>query len=195
MSQMINIDETLKTIQQIMNANLSPRAKNLGIWIAVNRGIKSSEPFWVKQAILAQDLNCSKSSIGRALRQLVNAKLLMDINQRHKGRYKFYRLNTELAQSPLVDRFLKEAGERWERLFPALDGKSGRPALASCLNNLIHRHMKRTESKQEIEAQIEAWLKNDADLWMPHYLRDHPVESDFLSKEQHERFERLLQKS
>ena len=137
MSQMINVDETLKTIHQIMNANLSPRAKNLGIWIAVNRGIKSSELFWVKQAILAQDLNCSKSSIGRALRQLVNAKLLMDINQRHKGRYKFYRLNTELAQSPLVDRFLKEAGERWTRLFPALDGKSGRPALASCLNNLI----------------------------------------------------------
>ncbi|MEI6790009.1 MAG: helix-turn-helix domain-containing protein [Myxococcaceae bacterium] len=197
MSQMIDLDETLKTIQQIMNSNISPRAKNLGIWIAVNQGLKSPKPFWVKQASLAQNLNCSKSSVGRALRELVQADLLIDINQKHQGRYKFYRLNTTQSKDPAVKILVKQWGNKWQKQFPSLDGRFGRPNLEYCLDHLAHRQVKNAKSKEEIMAQVESWLQNDADLWMPSYLKYPPPfrpepQIPYESQEDYERAERLL---
>ncbi|MEI6789837.1 MAG: hypothetical protein WCK42_01500 [Myxococcaceae bacterium] len=196
MSQPRDLDATLLAIQQIMQSKISSRAKNLATWMAISQGPKSSKPFWVRQATLAGDLNCSKSSIGRALRELVNADLLIDISQRHRGRYKFYRLNTEQSKDPAVKILLNKLGPIWKEKFPSLDGRFGRPNLEYCLDHLAHRPIKIT-SREEMRTQVEAWLQQDADLWMPSYLKYPPPEHPqpqipYESQEDYERAERLL---
>ncbi|MEI6790665.1 MAG: helix-turn-helix domain-containing protein [Myxococcaceae bacterium] len=75
----------------ITNTSLSPRARLLWMLMA-SYCPPGTTKLWIKQATFAEELGCSKSSIGRALRELIKINLLADMNKRHLGRYKTYSL-------------------------------------------------------------------------------------------------------
>lgn len=50
----------------------------------------------VRQQTLADQLGCSRRSIGRALKELKEAGLLVDLNKRHQNRCKLYEIKIPL---------------------------------------------------------------------------------------------------
>ena len=67
---------------------LSTRAEAVLSWIK-----KQNTPeLAIRQASLAEELACSRWSIGRALRRLKEAELIVDLERRHENRCKLYRL-------------------------------------------------------------------------------------------------------
>ncbi|MEI6790164.1 MAG: helix-turn-helix domain-containing protein [Myxococcaceae bacterium] len=77
---------------QLLDAVISLRAQMLWIRLAMTITPESSE-LWIRQATLAEQLRCSRRSIGRALQELIKAGLIMDLQKRHLSRYKIYQLN------------------------------------------------------------------------------------------------------
>jgi hypothetical protein len=75
----------------IATAKIPSRARDVWILLAMNCTPESAE-VWVRQPMLAEQLNCSTDTIGRVLRELVTAKLIFATNKLHQGRYKIYRL-------------------------------------------------------------------------------------------------------
>ncbi|MEI6790820.1 MAG: helix-turn-helix domain-containing protein [Myxococcaceae bacterium] len=74
----------------IFNSSISLRAKFL--WMLMSKNAAGATELWIKQAALAEQLHCSRSSIGRALRVLIEAGFITDLKRRHLSRYKTYGL-------------------------------------------------------------------------------------------------------
>ena len=55
--------------------------------------IDEQKTVWVRQARLAEQLKCSKSTVGRMLRVLRETRLIVDTGKRHAGKFKIYELN------------------------------------------------------------------------------------------------------
>src|SRR5688572_26589976 len=69
----------------------------------------------IRQQSLAEQFSCSRRSIGRALKELKNAGLLIDLNKRHKNRCKLYRYCEEPVHNDNI-RELTPAGQQlWDR--------------------------------------------------------------------------------
>ena len=73
----------------------------------------------IRQATLAEEFQCSRRTIGRALKQLKEAGLLIDLNQRHQNRCKIYRvekipLNPPLAKGEEKAGLTPEAQRQWD---------------------------------------------------------------------------------
>ena len=108
------------------------------------RDDKSLSPeIWIRQATIAEQFGCSRSSICKAVKELREAGYVKDLNKRHEGKYKFYEVVQEPspdfaeAKSPSpkrrgekeIDQIWQEYGEIWKKQFPYMDGQSGRPLL------------------------------------------------------------------
>ena len=90
----------VQQVQQIATlTSISTRARLLWLLLATNCQPGTSK-LWIKQATFAQSLGCSRSSIGRALRELAKINLIVDMNKRHQGRYKTYSLPGLVYQAP-----------------------------------------------------------------------------------------------
>lgn len=100
--------------QQLFDANISLRAKWLWMLIVKNANPESTER-WLKQQTYADLLHCSRRSIGRALKELIAAKLLTDLNKRHLYRYKTYRIEG-LSPEPREGKIKKISREEAENI-------------------------------------------------------------------------------
>ena len=141
----------LTALSHIINASISATAKIL--WMIMAMSVDEKQTMWVRQATLAEQLKCSKSTVGRMLRVLKEAKLIVDTGKRHAGKYKIYELNqgnplpiltsqnlplpkgegnkpkVKAAGDDVADKLLAQHGESWRRRYTLLDGKDGRHTL------------------------------------------------------------------
>jgi hypothetical protein len=69
-------------------AKLSERAQKILSWLQQN----SHPEIAIRQQSLAEQFNCSRRTIGRVLKELKEAGLLLDLNKRHENRCKLYEL-------------------------------------------------------------------------------------------------------
>ncbi len=76
----------------MVEVNLSPRAQK--IYAGLN-GVTL-----IRQQTLADALGCSRRSIGRALKELKEAGLLVDLNKRHENRCKLYTVIPASSRDP-----------------------------------------------------------------------------------------------
>ena len=141
----------LTALSHVINASISANAKIL--WMMMFMNIDEQKNVWVRQATLAEQLKCSKNTVGRMLRVLREAGLIVDTGKRHAGKFKIYELNQgsvviETQKEPsldltkvkspspagrgennIADELLAQHGESWRRRFTLLDGKDGRHTL------------------------------------------------------------------
>lgn len=75
-------------------AKLSERAQKIITWI----GDAKESP--IRQQTLAELFGCSRRTIGRALKELKEAGLLVDLNKRHENRCKIYAVIQAIVITP-----------------------------------------------------------------------------------------------
>ena len=80
----------------MVEARLSKRAQKILLWI----GEALELP--IRQQTLAEEFGCSRRTIGRALNELKEAGLLVDLNRRHENRCKIYEI--KIPPAPLLQR-------------------------------------------------------------------------------------------
>src|SRR3989338_3414437 len=104
---------------------MSERAQKILTWLQQ----QNTPEFPIRQQTLAELFSCSRRSIGRALKELKEARLLVDLNKRAENRCKLYRhfnhsslraerSNPWIAASappPRNDGLTPEAQLQWER--------------------------------------------------------------------------------
>ena len=84
------MSENLNVPNAVFNSGLSPRARLL--WLDFTN-LAVENYLFPSQAVFAKDYGCSKTTIGRAIKELIRAGLLIDAGQRDKQRRKKYGLN------------------------------------------------------------------------------------------------------
>ncbi|MEI6790326.1 MAG: helix-turn-helix domain-containing protein [Myxococcaceae bacterium] len=173
--------------EQLFDANISLRAKWLWMLLAKHAKPEAIE-FWLKQQTYADLLHCSRRSIGRALKELIQAKLLTNLNKRHLHRYKMYRLEGVLLSTPVKEtklskdeshllhqrictqkqpenlsqrtkHFLDTYGPFWKQKFPKLNGQAGNPYLESCIEESLD-YMSKNGMHRDPPGFVEIWLKH-----------------------------------
>ncbi len=98
---------------------MSERAEKILTWLQNFPG----GPLPIRQQSLAEEFDCSRRTIGRALKELKEAGLLVDLNKRHENRCKLYEVRASEVKIPLNPPFAKgeermgltpEAQRQWE---------------------------------------------------------------------------------
>ena len=110
----------------INNLPISNRAKKIWAWITQ----QGSNELFIRQATLGWEFSCSIRTIGRALKELKEQGLLVDLNKRHENRCKIYKVKKLGLTS--------EAEWQWHcysktfgiLFLPVFDGLEGRPTFA-----------------------------------------------------------------
>ncbi|MBN4077475.1 hypothetical protein JYT19_01035, partial [Sulfobacillus acidophilus] len=75
----------------IARARISERAK--GLWRELSITFNSSHgEFYIKQKDVAANLHCSTSTVRRATNQLIAAGFLIDLKKKHKGKFKYFKM-------------------------------------------------------------------------------------------------------
>src|SRR3989338_7366123 len=77
------MSENLNVPNAVFNSGLSPRARLL--WLDFTN-LAVENYLFPSQAAFAKDYGCSKTTIGRAIKELIRAGLLIDAGQRDKQR-------------------------------------------------------------------------------------------------------------
>ena len=117
---------------------------------------------WIRQQTLAEQFNCSRRTIGRALKELKEAGLLTDLNQRHENRCKIYLLTPRLRETsqqaseiltPAAQHQLRLYGRTFSGMFKMYDGRSGRPTFESCFAEVAGK-LKDVTDETELYAKI-----------------------------------------
>ena len=65
-----------------------------------NDGILAPGEIWIRQATLAEHFGCSRTTIGRMLKELKEAGLMTELSQKYLNRYKTYALNRHPSLEP-----------------------------------------------------------------------------------------------
>lgn len=125
---------------------MSERAQKILNWIQTQN--LSELP--IRQQTLADLLGCSRRSIGRALNELKQANLLVDLNKRHESRCKTYQVN----QKGLTP----QAQQLWN-----LYEKTFR--IVFKMPELPDYFAKATWALEPITEESELWTKTWAGLW------------------------------
>ncbi len=91
MSSTIDIGHFARIPLHVAHANVPERAK--GLWRELAFLSSPEKPnVWLRQQTLAEKLQCSVDVVGRSIKTLIKAGLLLATNQWHQGRYKVYQL-------------------------------------------------------------------------------------------------------
>ncbi|MEI6806269.1 MAG: helix-turn-helix domain-containing protein [Myxococcaceae bacterium] len=107
---------------------MSIRAQKILTWMQE----QITPEFPIRQQMLAELFGCSRRTIGRALKELKEANLLVDLNKRHENRCKIYLLTLTPELTPAAQHQLKLYGRTFREMFKMFDGHSGRPTFESC---------------------------------------------------------------
>ena len=135
-------ERTQKILDYLKNLTLNPSP-------ASGEGLEIS----IRQQTLAEHFNCSRRTIGRALKELKEAGLLIDLNKRAENRCKIYRIETIVISgltrnleisaqgrddklTPAAQHQLKFYGRTFSEMFRMFDGRSGRPTFESCFTQI-----------------------------------------------------------
>ena len=158
-------------LQVATSTQISCRARCL--WISM----AASPDRWVRQATLAEIFKCSKSTIGRTLRELKQAGLIIDTGKRHLGRFKIYEIGVVTPAVSQVEpemtieqlkvltehqQLMKEHGARWRNTYGyALDGKNRRPTIEFVVE-LALISLYRKNYCTDLLTWVEDWIKTNA---------------------------------
>ncbi len=87
----INIGHFARIPEHVNDAKIPERAK--GIWRQLAYWSSPEQPeVWVRQQTVAEKQNCCTHTIGRGIKVLIEAGLLIATNKWHQGRHKIYAL-------------------------------------------------------------------------------------------------------
>ncbi|MEI6806178.1 MAG: HTH domain-containing protein, partial [Myxococcaceae bacterium] len=105
-----------------------------------------------RQQTLADEFKCSRRTIGRCLKELKAANLLVDLNKRHENRCKMYSifpspLGGEVL-TPAAQHQLKLYGRTFREMFRMFDGCSGRPTFESCFVQIAGKLREVTDEEE-----------------------------------------------
>ncbi|MEI6790559.1 MAG: hypothetical protein WCK42_05200, partial [Myxococcaceae bacterium] len=118
---------------------ISDRAKLLWFFMATDC-LENATELWIKQQDYADKLHCSRSSIGRALKILIEAKLITDIKKRHLSRYKTYQIH-QVIRNPVQ---ISETSPAYAK------ASAGTP-----LKKLSKRELEDIKTQQRIQALLQ----------------------------------------
>jgi len=104
----------------ILDANISPRAREV-LMLLASQTTADNPTLWVCQAAIAERLRCSPVTVKRAIRKLVEAKLIVETGDLHERRFKFYRVRWSVNEKVVTQ---AEAGVQ------RTDNKDWMPACA-----------------------------------------------------------------
>ena len=136
---------------------MSERAQKILTWLTSNP-LPEGVGIPVRQQSLADQFGCSRRTIGRALKELKEANLLVDLNKRHENRCKLYLLTLKLQQASQPLRLTPEAERQW-RLYE----KTFR--IVFTMPNLEQLYTQVTWDLEGVKEEKELWSKTFAGLW------------------------------
>ena len=117
----------------------------------------SPSPQFIRQQTLADELGCSRRTIGRALKELKEAGLLVDLNQRHENRCKLYEISPyakALGDNPLTP----QAQLQWEKFEKTF-------RIVFKMPELPKYYAQVTWELADVRQESELWTKTFAGLW------------------------------
>lgn len=85
----------------ILDANISPRSREL-LMLLASQTTEENPTLWVCHDAIAERLRCSAVTVKRALQKLVEAKLIVETDDLHERRFKFYRVRWSLNEKKTV---------------------------------------------------------------------------------------------
>jgi hypothetical protein len=88
-SNVIDIGRYVRVPRHVRRSGVSPRAQQIWEEVAINSSPEKPHA-WVRQATIATELKISTDTVGRALKELVQAGLLVETGRYFCGRYKYY---------------------------------------------------------------------------------------------------------
>ena len=98
--------------ESILRSEVSDKAKLL--WMELSLFCSPDKPnLWIRQLTMAEKLSCSVRHIGRLVKELIKANLLVELSHVHQGRYKTYKLEWVRHHCPRLkdqDILLEETG-------------------------------------------------------------------------------------
>ncbi|HLF67008.1 MAG TPA: hypothetical protein VI522_05255 [Gammaproteobacteria bacterium] len=167
-AKIIDIGRYVRVSQDVMMAKVSPRAQQVWTQIALN-GSPEKPDVWVRQPTVAEQLNCSTDTIGRALRELMRSGLIIETGKLHQGRYKIYRLNwnpakREEAKTPTANvRYNlpqnRDATIRTPASSPSAKAQDHVPQKCENLTKVLEEDNKNNSSREVEETPEErAWI-------------------------------------
>lgn len=135
---------------------ISPRAqKVLTLMRQVCHSLGGVAEIWIRQATLAEHFECSRTTIWRALNQLKEAGLIVDVNKRHEYRYKIYQVQPEISfKTRFQEKFIY-----WEKTFLFLDGVYA-PKVRTVIQSAVQelQELKETLPSEQLFEYIETYL-------------------------------------
>ena len=119
----------------------------------------------IRQATLGYLFSCSKRTIGRALRELIEANLITDLNKRGDKRCKIYQIDF-LSKKEEAKELISEHGEDWGKCFAHLDGTDGKPTWQACVEEAVQDTSR--DPKTNLRIYVECCLVRHAEKhWVP----------------------------
>ncbi|MEI6806633.1 MAG: HTH domain-containing protein [Myxococcaceae bacterium] len=119
----------------------------------------------IRQQTLAEHFNCSRRTIGRALKELKEAGLLTDLNKRDANRCKIYEIKIPLNPRLQRGELTQEAQLQWRLykktfgiVFRMFDGQHGRPLLEDCFKEVACK-LSNVKNEEELYSKIFAGLR------------------------------------
>lgn len=134
---------------------MSERAQKIFTWLQNQNALE----FPIRQQSLAEQFHCSRRSIGRALKELKEAGLLVDLNKRHENRCKIYEVKIPpCAEASGGKPLTPQAEQLW-----ALYQKTFR--IVFTMSNLEELYAQVTWDLRGVTEERELWTKTFAGLW------------------------------
>lgn len=96
-----NSPRTICLPAHILDAHISPRAREVLMLLASQTTIEHPTVY-VCHATIAERLRCSAITVKRAIQKLIEAKLIVETDDLHDRRYKFYRVRWSLNEKKAV---------------------------------------------------------------------------------------------
>ncbi len=148
---------------------MSERTQKILTWLQS----QNSTELPIRQATLAEEFQCSRRTIGRALKELKEAGLLIDLNQRHQNRCKIYRVEVQEKKglTPEAQRQWDFFGHIFKAVFKQVDEEKLKAYYAKATWNLegitdIHQLYRKTfdgmYALPELEPHLPLWKRKPA---------------------------------
>ncbi|MEI6791167.1 MAG: HTH domain-containing protein [Myxococcaceae bacterium] len=128
---------------------------------------------WIRQATLAEHFGCSRTTIWRAIKQLREAGLIIDLNKRHEHRYKIYQISVSKPKTDQaeIEELLTQYEEIWQKGYPYF-GTPKRPTLRKWVFDVaLMGKPFRERMGQNLQEWVESCL-NTTENWAVEYANE-----------------------